>query len=35
MDHEIQKSCWGFTMWTVATLGGVMALLYVFAGAGS
>jgi len=33
MDENIQKSCWGVTIWTVVALGGVLALLTLFGGA--
>lgn len=30
MDENVQKSCWGVTVWTVLALGGALALLVLF-----
>lgn len=30
MDENVQKSCWGVTVWTVIALGGALALLILF-----
>lgn len=33
MDENVQKSCWGVTVWTVLVLGGMLALVMLFADA--
>ncbi|WP_280116327.1 hypothetical protein [Pannonibacter tanglangensis] len=33
MDENVQKSCWGVTAWTVLVLGGMLALIMLFADA--
>ncbi|CUA98350.1 Uncharacterised protein [Pannonibacter phragmitetus] len=33
MDENVQKSCWGVTAWTVIVLGGMLALVMLFADA--
>ena len=33
MEENVQKSCWGVTVWTVVALGGVLALVALFGGA--
>ncbi|MEP0232406.1 hypothetical protein [Roseibium sp.] len=30
MDENVQKSCWGVTVWTVLALGGALAMLVLF-----
>jgi len=30
MDENVQKSCWGVTVWTVLALGGALALFMLF-----
>ncbi|WP_277914620.1 hypothetical protein [Polymorphum gilvum] len=30
MDENVQKSCWGVTVWTVIVLGGMFALIMLF-----
>ncbi|TWI80029.1 hypothetical protein JM93_04141 [Roseibium hamelinense] len=30
MDENVQKSCWGVTVWTVLAVGGALALLVLF-----
>lgn len=32
MDEQVQKSCWGVTVWAVLLAGGALALMYVFGG---
>ncbi|WP_256372708.1 hypothetical protein [Roseibium sp. RKSG952] len=30
MEENVNKSCWGVTIWTVAAIGGALALLVLF-----